>query len=126
MRRANGLLCNVQPRSGVVEAGGASKVVLRGGECPKRKDEAQGKRCGEWREMERVEWKVGVETASFCAARPFNVLGGAARYLADGQPAGKGWVIQLLVRGQPLGTLVNFLGGYRTGIQTWENLRTLR
>jgi len=26
---------------------------------------------GKWREMERFEWKVGVETAFFCAAASF-------------------------------------------------------
>jgi hypothetical protein len=32
------------------------------------KSRLKGKMSGKWREMERIEWKVGVETTLFCGA----------------------------------------------------------
>lgn len=59
----------------------AGEAVLEGGECPKRKIEAQGQKkkgCGRWREMGRycVESRCGDDALFFPRSRPFNVLGG--------------------------------------------------
>ena len=64
---------------------------------------------GKWREMERFEWKVGVETAFFCAAASFLFFSGECQVLADGG-GGHGQKGGLRARGQ---------GSQTVGQGTW-------
>lgn len=78
-----------------------------------------------WREMGRIEWKVGVGTTFFSLELRvlFNVLGGAARPLADARVAGRRWVIRSPVARAAVRRVPAWVETAWTG--TWEKFEVL-